>query len=199
MSSNYRYRGGDTAPIMVKTSSSCPIEEGDLVFADPSAGHARTATNMVNQGSAALNQLAFAEYFLGVALRKVGLQTGEKSFKIDPDDGYLMVATRGLFEFDCESETEDVGEGGLIGLYAVTSATQATALPSSQKVMAADTTSTLQRSRAIGVLRKTPASFGLTDPDRTRCLVDILAGSPYGGHDTPGVIAAGTYTNASGQ
>jgi len=198
MSSQFRYRGGNTSRSFFPYDPSHPIEEGDLLFADPILGHARPASDMVNQGSVALNQLAFAQYFLGVAGEKVGLQSGEVSFRLnanDPKPPCVTVLTDGLFEFDCEAETEDVGEGGLVAIYAASTA----AIPNSQKVMAAATDGSLQRSRAIGVLRRQPASFAQTDPDQVRCLIEIKPGYPQGGPSTQGVPPAGTYTNASGQ
>ena len=193
--SRLNYREGDTNEVYVAYDASHPIEKGDLVFKDASSGYARTASNMANQGSAALNQLAFAQDFIGVAMQKAGLQTNEKSFRLitDPKPPCVRVATTGLFEFACDSETEDVGVGGMVGIYATSSQ-----ISDSQKVMAADTGSSLTRSRTIGFLRPQPASFAQTDPDQTRCLVEIDAAYAKGGVGTVSSVA-GTYTGASGQ
>ena len=77
MASNARYVSGDCKPIAVKCDPSYPIEVGDLLFLEPSNNLARPARAMVNQGSQALNQGAFHDVFLGVALQKNGLQPNE--------------------------------------------------------------------------------------------------------------------------
>lgn len=111
-----RYRGGDTKPLVFKTDPLHPIEEGDLVFQHPANGCVWPATDMANQATAALNQDAFQQYFAGVALQKVGLQPGEKTFKLTDDPGYVVVATAGDFEFDCDATQWTQGE--LVGVWA---------------------------------------------------------------------------------
>jgi len=196
MTSRFRYRSGDTNDIFVPYDADHPIEEGDLVFLDPTLGYARTATDMTNQGDDALNQLAFAEYFAGVAMQKAGLQSNEKSFRLvtDPNPPCIRLATSGLFEFDCAAGMGDtMAEGDLVGIYATGSG-----ISDSQKVMAAQTDGALTRSRAIGFLRKQPATYGQSSPDETRCFVEVDASLARGGVGTVSSVA-GTYTNASGQ
>jgi hypothetical protein len=118
MASTFRYRRGDYKPQLFKTDPAYPIEEGDLVFQHPSNGCIRPASSLLNQGSAALNQDAFQQYFAGVAMNKIGLQPGEKSFRLTTDLGYCVVATAGEFEFDCDSYQWSPGE--LVGVWADT-------------------------------------------------------------------------------
>jgi len=111
-----RYVAGDIRPILVPTNASHPINEGDLVFVHPATGQAWPAADMANQGTKALNQDAFQQYFAGVAMSKVGLQTGETSFRLVTDPGYVVVATAGDFRFPCASNAYK--DGDLIGVYA---------------------------------------------------------------------------------
>jgi hypothetical protein len=183
MASTFRYRGGDTKEVLAKTHASYPIEEGDLVFRHPADKTVRAAADMPNQGSIALNQDAFAEYFLGVALQKNGLQTGEKSFRLVTDEGMIRVATAGRFEFDCAATQWQLGDPVAVG--ADTNGCF------SQKVAAAATDGALQNERAIA--RAVPGPAGLSN-SMTRVTVEIVSRIM-----NPDVPAAGTYSGASGQ
>ena len=77
MSSNARYVSGDCRPTPVKCDPGYPIEVGDLLFLEPSNGLARPASAAANQRTVLLNQGAFHDAFLGVALQKNGLQPNE--------------------------------------------------------------------------------------------------------------------------
>jgi hypothetical protein len=110
MASKLRYRRGDIKPIIAVWDSTYPIEKGDLLFRDPITKKARPFSSMVDQGSLALNQDTAQELFLGVAHEKVGLQTGETSFNLNTNDGYVVVATAGEFEFDCASYAWGLGD-----------------------------------------------------------------------------------------
>ena len=114
--SQMRYVAGDTNPILAPTDPNVPINEGDLLFKHPATGKAWPAASMANQGSKNLNQDAFQQYFLGVALNKVGLQTGETSFRLVTNPGYVAVATTGDFEYPCPSNV--YAPGDLVGVYA---------------------------------------------------------------------------------
>ena len=70
MSSTARYRSGPTNPIAVKCDPNFPIEVGDLLYQDPVSRLAKPASALANQGNPALNQEAFQEVFLGVALQR---------------------------------------------------------------------------------------------------------------------------------
>jgi hypothetical protein len=114
MSSAARYRGGATSPIAVLCDSNYPIEIGDLLFQDPVSKKAKPASAMANQGSETLNQDTFQQFFLGVALQKNGLQSGEV---VPPNSmlnrlpaSVIEVATTGDFEFDCAAATWNPGD-----------------------------------------------------------------------------------------
>jgi hypothetical protein len=103
MSSTARYRSGNCNPKPVLCDPNYAIEVGDLLFREPSNGLARPASAMVNQGSETLNQQAFHNQFLGVALQKNGLQSGEtaplfSTIQHAPAN-CIEVATTGVFEF----------------------------------------------------------------------------------------------------
>lgn len=98
MSNNMRWRYGDTNPVMMPVTSATVIEIGDLVYA--SGGAALSATELEDQGSTATTQEAFHDAFLGVAMQ------------CSPDGctDPIRVATSGVFEFDCDAATFDVGD-----------------------------------------------------------------------------------------
>jgi len=148
MSSQLRYLDGDTAPVILPINASFPIEDGDLVYRHPADGTARTAAQMTNQGSASLNQDAFQQYFVGVAVTKCGLQPGEKTFRLTPNPNYVVVATSGAFLYGCPSHQWSPGD--LVGVYADSTGCQ------NQQVMPA-----ASASLAIGVAR--PGVAALTN------------------------------------
>lgn len=114
MASKFRYRKGVVRFIALKTNSTYPLEEGDLVYAV--AGEALPASALADAGSAAQNRAAFAAAFAGVCVKKTGLQTGETSFKLTPDPGYTMVAVGGVWEYDCSATSWVTGD--MVGVYA---------------------------------------------------------------------------------
>jgi hypothetical protein len=117
MSSTARYVSGDCRPIAVKCDPSYPIEVGDLLFLEPSNSLARPASAMLNQGSQALNQGAFHDVFLGVALQKNGLQTNEtvplNSTISHSPANVIECATAGRFLFPCAATAWN--PGNLVG------------------------------------------------------------------------------------
>jgi hypothetical protein len=111
MSDLFRYRRGDTKPILMIPDSAAPIHIGDLVFQDPSTKKVRTAATMINQGSETLNQQTLHDLFAGVALQRGGaLESGEVSFNLNPLPGQIVVATAGEFEFDCPATSFQPGD-----------------------------------------------------------------------------------------
>lgn len=102
MSNNVRYRNGDTNPVFIAPASATVIEIGDLCFLDPVSGAPEPASSQIDQGSLTLNQDAFQQYFLGVAMdASAAGETDAVGF-----------ATTGNFEFTCASATFSLG--GLI-------------------------------------------------------------------------------------
>jgi hypothetical protein len=117
MASTARYVSGDCRPIAVKCDANYPIEVGDLLFLEPSNNLARPASALVNQGSQALNQGAFHDVFLGVALQKNGLQPNESvplnSTISHSPANTIECATAGRFLFPCAATTWN--PGSLVG------------------------------------------------------------------------------------
>ena len=113
MSSNARYVSGDCKPIAVKCDPNYPIEVGDLLFLEPSNNLARPASAMINQGSLVLNQGALHDVFLGVALQKNGLQTGEvvplNSTLNHSPANTIEAATAGRFLYPCAATAWNPG------------------------------------------------------------------------------------------
>jgi hypothetical protein len=89
------------------------IEVGDLVYVN--GGVAYPAGHLADAGTAAQNRASFALQFAGVAVEKVGLQTGETSFKLTTDKGYIVVATGGVFEYPCAATSWAPDD--LVGVY----------------------------------------------------------------------------------
>lgn len=109
MASIARYVRGNCNPKPVLCDPSYPIEVGDLLFREPTNNLARPASALVNQGSETLNQQTFHDYFLGVALQKNGVQSGEtvplnSTINHSPAN-CIEVATTGIFAFQVSSAT----------------------------------------------------------------------------------------------
>jgi hypothetical protein len=191
MSSRAKFMGGDARKVAGKPNPSYPFEKGDLLFRHPADGTLRPATAMPAQGTEALDQLGFAEYFAGVADEKYGLMTvngvTEKTFNLDGNLPLsVSVCTGGRWEFDCPLQTLPVGPVP-VGIY---SAGGVTGITSSQKVDVL--ASPAAESQAIGVLWPQEAVIE-GGYQMNRMIVDINARLPG---TAPG---AGTYTGTSGQ
>ena len=164
--SKMTYVAGDTKPVLFPTDPSYPINEGDLLFKHPATGKVRPASALPNQGTKMLNQDAFQQYFAGVALAKTGLQSGETSFRLQTDPGYVQVATEGDFDYPCPSQT--FVTGAPIGVYATTNGC------SSQEVDSAST-----NMQAIGVAVPGEASI-VSGVAVTQIVVRIKSSVMYG-------------------
>ncbi len=135
-------------------ASATVIEIGDLLYQNPSDKKPKSASAMVDQGSEALNQDAFQQYFLGVA--------EQRSRSGDTDK--IRIATRGVKQFDCVSSQYYVGD-----MVAVDEASSGTALEDRKVVVTTD------YSKAIGrVVEDTVASA-------TRVWVRFESTIMYGG------------------
>jgi len=98
MGDKMRWRYGDTNPIVAAVDSSTVIEIGDLVYQDND--DVKPASAMADQGSKTANQQDFAFNFLGVAMQRS--RSGDTSS--------IRIATTGVFEFDCPSDTCELGD-----------------------------------------------------------------------------------------
>jgi hypothetical protein len=98
MSDKMRWRYGDTNPVVAAVDSGTVIEIGDLMILN--VDDAKPASALVDQGTEAGNQAAFAAVFLGVAMQRS--RSGETS--------PIRVATTGVFELDCPSGTFELGD-----------------------------------------------------------------------------------------
>lgn len=98
MADKMRWRYGDTNPVVAAVDSATLIEIGDLVYQD--TDDAKPASAQADQGSETSNQELFADKFLGVAMQRS--RAG--------DTAPIRVATTGVFEFDCASDTYELGD-----------------------------------------------------------------------------------------
>ncbi len=100
MANTMRWRYGDTNPVTLPVASATPVEIGDLVSLDSGTGEAIPSGSMPDQGSSVLNQTAFQNEFVGVAMQ--ASPAGEATT--------IRIATSGVFELDCDSTTWQLGE-----------------------------------------------------------------------------------------
>jgi hypothetical protein len=145
MANRQLHRRGEVAPVFGTPASATVIEIGDLLFQDPVTYAPRPASNMVDQGSAALNKDSFQMFFWGVAAQ--ASRAGDTS--------PIRIHTSGEHEFDCAAATFQVG--GMVSVYELT-----TNVLGDQCVIV-----TLLESSAIGVVAKQYSS------NTTRVLVRI--------------------------
>jgi hypothetical protein len=98
MANLMRWRYGDTNPVLLAVDAATVIEIGDLVYLD--GDDAKPAAAMSDQGTASANQQLLHDNFAGVAMQRS--QAGQA--------GAVRVATTGVFEFDCDEATFEVGD-----------------------------------------------------------------------------------------
>jgi hypothetical protein len=200
MASTCRYVDGDVNLIEVAIDSvnySC--EKGDLMYMHPGSGTgqgtsdntARSANFLNAEGSEEKDQLGFAQYFLGVANEKVGLQSGETTFRQDQNRrNTVQICTTGRFEFDCPAQAWYANQP--VGIYSTGAGTGYPSSPQKVDKLAGGAT----KSAVIGRAIPTTASLGTFRASGTmnRVVVDIMARNLLGTAEV-----AGTYTGTSGQ
>ncbi len=98
MTDKMRWRYGDTNPVVAAVDTATVIEIGDLVWQD--TDDAKPASSQADQGSETANQELLVDNFLGVAMQRS--RSG--------DTAPIRVATTGVFEFDCPSDTFELGD-----------------------------------------------------------------------------------------
>ena len=76
----------------------------------------RPAAAMANQHSKDANQSVFRSRFAGVAMEKQGVPAGAKTFDLADYQSDLLVATGGVYEYDCPSQQWTPGQ--LVGVSA---------------------------------------------------------------------------------
>jgi len=101
MANTMRWRYGDTNPVVMPVDSGQVIEIGDLVYLE--VDDVRAVSSQSDQGSKAANQETMHDKFLGVAMQ------ASAAWSTTP----IRIATSGVFEFECSSETFEIGD--LIG------------------------------------------------------------------------------------
>lgn len=99
MADNFRYRRGETSPVLAPVASGTVLAVGDLVYKNVS-GQAAPAASQATQGSAAAAQALFHDNFLGVASQA----------SANGDTADVRVATEGEFEFACAAATFQLGD-----------------------------------------------------------------------------------------
>lgn len=179
--------GGDSRPRVMKASRSYPFAKCDLLYEHPADHTLRRASDMNAQGTAEKGQLGLAQYFVGVAGVKNGLESGEVTAKANQNfEEEVVVFTGGIWAFDCPSQQFVAGQG--VGVYA-----DANGLcPDSQKVDSLKGSATL--SARIGVAVPTSGAIRVGASGLTRVQVEIQPKSVWEG----GIPSAGTYTGTSG-
>lgn len=129
MPNSYRYKTGHTGPVSLPFKAGVAAYIGDCVYQDAADGHtAKPGGSFTWDTDLATTQTAFALVFVGVAMQGYD---GSNANAYGIKDGYLRVASRGIFEFDCASANFKVGDR--VGL-----AKQSGNLLEPQKVVAVD-------------------------------------------------------------
>lgn len=98
MANTMRWRYGDTNPVTLPVATGVAVEIGDLIYL--SSGVGAPASAMPDEGTPTLNQQAFQDNFVGVAMQA----------SPSDEETTIRIATSGVFEFDCDSATWDLGE-----------------------------------------------------------------------------------------
>jgi hypothetical protein len=135
MADKFRYKYGDTKPVVAAVDSATVIEIGDLLWQD--TDDAKPASDQADQGSEEANQDEFHDNFLGVA--------AQRSRAGDTDN--IRVDTAGVFDYVCRSSTYELGD--LIG---ASEAASGIVLEDQQ------VESTAQAGRSIGRVRRREAA-----------------------------------------
>ncbi|MGL4512307.1 MAG: hypothetical protein ACRCT8_04395 [Lacipirellulaceae bacterium] len=156
MPNTMRWRYGDTNPVMMAPASEGAIEIGDLLYLDD--GVANPASLMQDQETLVLNQQAFQDVFLGVAMQASAVGSTAP----------IRVATTGVFEFDCAPLSFPIG--ALVGATENTAGT----LLERQRVGTA-----VSVAGAIGRCAKATAAAA------PRVLVDVVSTVTRGGPQAP--------------
>lgn len=147
-----RWRYGDTNPVVLNVDSTTVIEIGDLVYL--ATDDVRPASAQADGGTEAANQEALHDAFAGVAMQRS--RSG--------DTAPIRVATTGVFEMACPSDTYEVGD--LLGASEVASGTEL----EDQKVEKVATANL-----ALGRCAKR------VNPAGTKVLVDLVSTVSHGG------------------
>jgi hypothetical protein len=156
MANIMRWRYGDTNPVVLPVLTGTEVEIGDLVYLD--TDNVKPASDQPDQSSEVANQELLHDNFAGVAMQRspVGSTTP------------IRVATTGVFEFDCNDATFEVGD--LIGIDESGSGTRL----EDQRV-----TSVASENLATGRCAKR------VNPSSTAVLVDIVSTVARGGPQAP--------------
>ncbi len=98
MASTMRWRYGDTSPVILPVGSAYLVEIGDLMYME--GDDARPASAINDQGTLVANQELFHDKFIGVAMQRSLVGNADS----------IRIATSGVFEFDCQASTFEVGD-----------------------------------------------------------------------------------------
>ncbi len=111
MSDKMRWRYGDINLVVAAVDAETVIEVGDLLWLD--VDDAKPASKLDLSKFSNPGQMQFADKFLGVAMQR-SLRPLPGSTDSDDNTDPVRVATTGVFEFDCYSNTFEIGD--LIGV-----------------------------------------------------------------------------------
>jgi hypothetical protein len=187
MASQCRYVSGDAKPRVYKASQSYPFEKGDLLYEHPADHTLRRSSDMNAQGDEEHGQLGFAEYFVGVAGVKNGLESGEVSFKLNQNyEAEVLIFTGGVWEFDCVSQQFVSGQG--VAIFSDWDGS----CPYPQKVDALAGSAALEQRIGVAVMSAGALKAAAA---MTRVQIEIQPKAFWQG----GIPTAGTYTGTSGQ
>lgn len=112
MADNFRYRKGETDPVVVDFLAATALEISDCCWLDTTNGAKPAATSVIG-GSAAATRVTFHNFFLGVVMQRHPANVtvpGSPALK-------CRICTRGTFEFDITAIVgANVEVGALLGM-----------------------------------------------------------------------------------
>lgn len=90
MNSNFRWRWGETNPIIANVASATVIHIGDILWMDAASRTVKPAEALAYSGAVAVGQQKFTAAFVGVAMQASPAGS----------DSPIRIATSGTFQFD---------------------------------------------------------------------------------------------------
>lgn len=111
MADNFRYRKGETDPIVADFLAATALEISDCCWLDTTNGAKPAATSTIG-ASAAATRVTFHNLFLGVCMQRHPANVtvpGSPALK-------ARICTRGTFEFDITALGAQVEVGALLGM-----------------------------------------------------------------------------------
>lgn len=100
MNSNFRWRWGETNPVVANVASETVVHIGDLLWLNRNTGNVQPASEHTFSGSLSATQVQFTTGFIGVAMQASPAGS----------DTPIRIATSGTFQFESVGATPRLGQ-----------------------------------------------------------------------------------------